>query len=220
MTTRGIALRGAALRLGVAAFVTALVASPHSSCGGDAPSLTTRSARFPAVRTATAEFAQEREVSLVDEVLHANGTLALAAPASFRLDLTTPEPMALIAAGAAMTVVDAHGNTLAVPPEVAGLAAFARTLTDLLLGARPPQGFSEAWRDPDTVVLTPPAEATSPFTEIALHFPASGPIPEEITLRERGGDHTVIRLHQIALNPPLDAARFEAPAAPKGSPRP
>jgi len=181
------------------------------------PSLAARAARFPALRTATAGFAQEREVSLVDEVLRADGSLALAAPASFRLDLTTPEPMALIAAGPTMLVVDARGKTLPLPPEVAGLAAFARTLTDLLLGARPPQGFGEAWRDADTVVLTPAAETASPFSEITLRFPPSGPLPEEITLRERGGDRTIIRLHDIALNPVLDPARFATPAA-KGSP--
>jgi outer membrane lipoprotein-sorting protein len=196
--------------------LAALIASaPHGAA--ETPSLAARAAHFPALRTATAGFAQEREVSLVDEVLRAEGTLALAAPASFRLDLTTPEPMALIAAGPTMLVVDAQGKTLSLPPEVAGLAEFARTLTDLMLGARAPQGFTEAWRDADTVVLMPRAEAASPFTEIALRFPASGPLPEEIMLRERGGDRTIIRLHDIALNPVVDPARFAPPAA-KGSP--
>jgi outer membrane lipoprotein-sorting protein len=182
-----------------------------------APSLASRAARFPALRTATATFAQEREVSLVDDVLHAGGTLALAAPASFRLDLDTPEKMALVAAGATLTVVDAEGKTLSIPADVAGLAAFARTLTDLLLGARPPRGFHEAWRGADTVVLTPDADTASPFVEITLRFPADGPVPEEIGLRERGGDRTTIHLHDIVVNPPLDPARFAPPAA-KGPP--
>lgn len=208
MTTR-------AITLGLIVVAAAVATATHGTAA--TPSLATRAARFAAVRTATADFAQEREVSLVDEVLRAEGTLALAAPASFRLDLTTPEAMALIAAGATMTVTDAHGKTLPLPPEVAGLAAFARTLTDLLLGARPPQGFTEAWRDADTVVLAPESDTANPFTEITLRFPASGPLPEEITLRERGGDRTIIRLHRIVLNPPLDPARFQTPPAPKGS---
>ena len=189
----------------------------HGAAESPAPSLATRAARFPALRTATADFAQEREVSLVDEVLHAQGTLTLAAPTSFRLDLTAPEAMALIAAGPAIAVVDAEGKSLPLPPEVVGLAAFARTLTDLLLGARSPEGFAQDWRDPNTVVLRPQQEGTSPFTEITLRFPASGPLPEEIVMRERGGDRTTIRLHGIALNPPLDPARFQTPSAAEGS---
>jgi outer membrane lipoprotein-sorting protein len=168
------------------------------------------------VTAATADFVQEREVSLVDEVLHARGTLALAAPASFRLDLTAPEAMTLVAAGTTMTVVDASGKTMPVPAEFAGLAAFARTLTDLLLGARPPHGFAEAWRDPETVVLTPDAATTSPFSEITLRFAASGPLPESIVMRERGGDRTTIRLEHVTLNPTIDPARF-APSGAKGS---
>jgi outer membrane lipoprotein-sorting protein len=208
-------MRTHAFRVGLAVLLVIPAVPP--AFASDAPSLAARAARFSAVRTATADLTQEREVSLVDEVLRADGTIALAAPASFRLDLTAPEPMTLIAAGQAIAVVDARGKTLPLPPEVAGLAAFAHTLTDLLLGAHAPQGFREAWRDADTVVLTPAAETASPFSEIALRFPASGPIPEEITLRERGGDRTVIRLHHIALNPALDAARFAPSAAPKGS---
>ncbi len=182
------------------------------------PSLATRAARFPAVQTATAVFAQEREVSLVDEVLHASGTLTLAAPSSVRLDMDAPEKMALVAAGATMIVVDAQGKTLPIPPEVAGLAAFARTLTDLLLGSRAPRGFREEWRGTDTVVLTPEGDAASPFSEITLRFPANGPLPEEVALRERGGDRTTIRLRDVVLNPPLDPTRFAPPPAAKGSP--
>jgi outer membrane lipoprotein-sorting protein len=116
-----------------------------------------------------------------------------------------------------MTVVDTAGKTLPIPPEVAGLAAFAQTLTDLLLGARPPRGFREAWDGADTVVLTPESDTASPFTEITLRFPADGPLPREITLRERGGDRTTIRLHDVSMNPPLDPALFTPPAT-KGSP--
>ena len=194
--------------------LTMLVATATPAAAEAPPSsLAARAARFPALRTATADFAQEREVSLVDEILHAQGTLALSAPASFRLDLTAPEAMALIVAGHALTVVDAQGKTLPLPAEVADLAAFAHTLTDLLLGARSPEGFAEDWRGPNTVVLTPQQATASPFAEITLRFPASGPLPEEITMRERGGDRTTIRLRGITLNPPLDPARFQAPPA-------
>lgn len=191
----------------------ASAAEPKAGAAATAPALATRTARFPAFRTATADFTQEREVSLVDETLHAAGKLALAAPAAFRLDLTTPEPFSLIAEGAQVVVVDAQGKTLPLPPEVAGLAAFARTLTDLLIGARAPAGFTETWRDADTVVLVPQSDAASPFTEITLHFPSDGPLPETIAMRERGGDRTTIRLRAIVLNPALDPARFRAPAA-------
>ena len=91
--------------------------------------------------------------------------------------------------------------------------AFARTLTDLLLGQRAPEGFREAWRDPDTAVLTPTADTASPFVEITLGFPADGPLPTTITLRERGGDRTTIRLRNVALNPALDPARFQTTPA-------
>ncbi len=197
----------------------ALVAAclPFGDAGAEnLPSLATRAARFPAVRTATAAFSQEREVSLVDEVLRARGTIALAAPASFRLDVTAPEPMTLVTAGATTTVVDAAGKATAIPAEFAGLAAFARTLTDLLLGNRAPGGFREEWRDSDTVVLTPTSADAGPFSEITLAFPANAPLPHTITLRERGGDRTTIRLVDPALNQPLDPARFQPPA-PRGN---
>jgi hypothetical protein len=67
------------------------------------------------------------------------------------------------------------------------------------------------------VVLKPDPETTSPFTEITLRFPTSGPLPDEIAMRERGGDRTTIRLRHVALNPPLDPGRFATPVA-KGSP--
>lgn len=200
------------------ATVGAALATPLVSAAAPAaaPSLATRAARFPRVERATADFVQEREVSLVDEVLHARGTLALAAPASFRLDLSAPEAMTLLAAGNAMTVVDADGKTMPVPAEYTGLATFARTLTDLLLGTRAPHGFGETWRDADTVVLTPGADTASPFTEITLRFSPQGPLPETIAMRERSGDRTTIRLEHVVLNPTLDPARFAAPSV-KGS---
>lgn len=175
--------------------------------------LAARAARFPAFRTATAALEQEREVSLVDEVLKAAGTIALAAPASFRLDLTAPEPLTMIADGSTVTVVDGSGKTLPIPPEVAGLASFARTLTDLLLGNRSPEGFTQRWTDADTVTLTPAAGTPSPFTEITLRFPPDGPLPTTIAMRERGGDRTTIRLRAIVLNPSIDPARLAAPDA-------
>jgi outer membrane lipoprotein-sorting protein len=197
--------------LWAAVLATATPAAAESTGASPAPSLATRAARFPALRTATAALVQEREVSLVDEVLRAEGTIALAAPDSFRLDLTAPEPLTMLAEGQTITVVDAVGKTLPIPAEVAGLASFARTLTDLLLGARSPAGFTQAWRDPDTVVLVPAPDAASPFTEITLHFPADGPLPETIAMRERGGDRTTIRLHAVVVNPPLDPGRLKRP---------
>ncbi len=191
-----------------------VLAAGGLAAAGGAPSLASRAARFPPLRTATAEFDQEREVSLVDEVLRAKGRLALAAPASFRLDLIAPQPLTLIAEDKTLTVQDAEGKTLPLPPEFAGLATFARTLTDLLLGSRSPEGFDQTWRDADTVVLVPQPGTTSPFTEITLRFAPKGQLPDEIEMRERGGDRTTIRLHDVALN--VSAAR-NAPVA-GGSP--
>jgi len=200
----------------IAAAVLALLAGTAVIADAAPPSLASRAARFPKVERATADFVQEREVSLVDELLHARGTIALAAPASFRLDLTEPDRMTLVAAGAAMTVVDTDGKAMAVPAEYAGLAAFARTLTDLLLGTRAPHGFGETWRDDDTVVLTPAGDTASPFAEITLRFSPRSPLPETVVLRERNGDRTTMRLEHVVLNPALDPARFAAPSA-KGS---
>jgi outer membrane lipoprotein-sorting protein len=198
-------------RRAAAALVGLFVASAaaHAATAADpAPSLATRAARFPKVTTATADFVQERHVSLVDDVLRARGTLTLAAPASFRLDLREPEPMTLVASGASVTVVDANGTATAIPAEYTGLASFAHTLTDLLLGTHAPHGFHEAWHGPDTVVLTPDADTTSPFDEITLTFPPDGPLPSTIAMREHGGDRTTIQLERVALNPVLDPARF------------
>jgi hypothetical protein len=126
--------------------------------------------------------------------------LRLAAPATFRLDLTSPEALALTADGNVVTVRDAHGQSLPLPPEVAGVAAFARTLTDLLLGSRTPPGFSERWEKPDVVALVPQDDRTSPFAEIRLEFAPNGQLPESIVLRERGGDRTTIRLRNVVVN--------------------
>jgi outer membrane lipoprotein-sorting protein len=180
--------------------------------------LATRASRFPPLRTATASLAQEREVSLVDEVLRAEGVIALAAPASFRLDLTTPEPLTMIADGSTVTVIDAAGKSLPIPPEVTGLAGFAQTLTDVMLGNRPPAGFTQRWDDADTVRLAAGDDVARPFAEITLRFPADGPLPTTIEMRERGGDRTTIRLREIVLNPSLDPKRLRAQPAGKGTP--
>lgn len=205
-------------RVAVATLLLLVASTLLARADGPAPSLATRAARFPAVRTATADFTQEREVSLVDEVLRASGTIALAAPASFRLDIAAPEPMTLVTAGTTTTVIDAAGKATAIPAEFAGLAAFAQTLTDLLLGNRAPGGFREEWRDPNTVVLTPTSADTGPFSEITLAFPPNAPLPQTITLRERAGDRTTIRLADPALNQPIDPARFQPPPS-KGNER-
>jgi outer membrane lipoprotein-sorting protein len=164
-------------------------------------SLTSRAARFPPVRSASADFTQEREVSLVDEVLRASGTLSLQAPEAMRLVLVAPEHLTLVADGMTVTLLDASGTPLPVPPEFASFGRFARTLTELLLGSHSPERFfDERWQGPDAVTLTP-RDAANPFAEIALRFSPVGPLPEEIVLRERTGDRTIIRLSAIRLNP-------------------
>ena len=192
---------GAAL----AALVIGIAAS-----GAESQTLAARAARFPAVRTVTAILEQEREVSLVDEILRARGTLVLAAPAAMRLDLTEPEPLTLIAAGGAVTVLDADGAPRPVPAEAAGLARFARTMTDLLLGRAAPAGFQEHWEDDDTVALSAD-EASAPFAAIHLRFAPDRPLPIEIVLVERGGDRTTIRLRDVRVDAPVDAARLRLP---------
>src|SRR5206468_417884 len=57
------------------ALVIALVVTTAEAATSEHLSLAARAARFPRVDTATADFAQEREVSLVEDVLHARGTL-------------------------------------------------------------------------------------------------------------------------------------------------
>jgi outer membrane lipoprotein-sorting protein len=163
-----------------------------------APSLAARAARFPAVRAARASFEQEREVSLVEEVVRARGSIALRAPDTMRLDLTEPESLTLVATGSRVTVLDANGATVPLPPEASGLADFARELTALLLTGRPSAPVEERWDGPDAVTLVPQA-GRGPFAEIALRFPSDAPVPREIVLRERGGDHTTIRLRGLQL---------------------
>jgi len=187
----------------VAAGAAAVAGGPAVTAATEAaePSLAGRAARFPPVRSARADFMQEREVSLVDEVLRASGTLSLQAPEAMRLVLVAPERLTLVADGATVTLLDASGTPLPVPPEFSSFGHFARTLTDLLLGGRSPERFfEEHWQGPDAVSLTP-HDAANPFAEIALRFPPVGPLPEEIVLRERTGDRTIIRLRAIRLNP-------------------
>jgi outer membrane lipoprotein-sorting protein len=178
-------------------------------------SLAARAARFPPVRAVVADFAQEREVSLVDEVLRAGGTIMLKAPAAMRLELTQPEPLVLVANGAKVTVLDAEGTPLPLPPEMSGIARFARELTELLLGGKTNERFDEHWEGADFVRLGARDER-SPFAEITLRFPAAGPLPDEIVLRERSGDRTTIRLSAVQLNPALDDTRFRIDAAGRG----
>ena len=48
-----------------------------------------------------------------------------------------------------------------------------------------------------------------------MRFQPDGPLPQTITMRERSGDRTTIRLERVVLDPALDPARFTVPA-PKG----
>ena len=168
-------------------------------------SLASRAARFPAVASARAEFVQEREVSLVDEILRARGTIALTAPDSMRLDLVEPERITIMTAGATVTVLDADGKPVPLPAEVSGFAQFGRALNELMLGRKAPDRFDEEWHGPDAVTLVP-QDASAPFTEITMRFPPDRPLPEEIVLHERGGDRTTIRLNALEVRPRRDGA--------------
>jgi outer membrane lipoprotein-sorting protein len=174
----------------------------------DAPpqSLAARARRFPPFTSARAAFDQERQVSLVDEVLRASGTIALRAPDHMRLELTAPETLTIAVDGDTLTVLDAKGAPIAVPPEFSGFARFGHVLTDLMLGQKAPDLFHEEWHGPDAVTLRTDA-AEAPFSDITLRFPAGSQLPTEIVMRERGGDTTTIRMRPLP----------EAPAT-KGAP--
>jgi len=181
---------------------TLVLSTSAHAAQGDAPSLATRARRFPPFTSARAAFEQEREVSLVDEVLRASGTIALRAPNHIRLELTAPESLTIAVDGDTLTVLDAKGAVIAVPPEVSGFARFGHVLTDLMLGEKGPDLFREEWHGPDAVTLRTDA-AEAPFTEISLRFPSEGRLPTEIVLRERGGDKTTIRMRALPdLDPP------------------
>ncbi len=199
-------------RLTIAAGLVLLAAPLLTGAGGPTPpSLAARAARFPVLRSATAAFTQEREVSLVGEVLHARGTIALLAPAAMRLDLVEPEAMAILVNGTAVAVLDAQQVPLPVPAELSGIARFARELTELLFGVKAPDRFVEEWIGPETVTLVP-RHAAIPFAAIVMRFAPDLPLPVAIELRERNGDRTTIHLAEVQLNPPLDDARFRLPA--------
>jgi outer membrane lipoprotein-sorting protein len=172
-------------------------------------SLASRAARFPPVESARAQFSQEREVSLVDEVLHARGTLALKAPDSMRLELTEPERITILADGTTVTVLDSNGQPVPLPPEMSGFGQFGRSLNELMLGRKAPEQFTERWENRDTVTLVPES-AAAPFSEITLRFPPDRPLPAEIVLRERNGDRTTIRME--ALEVTTAASPTTAPA--------
>jgi outer membrane lipoprotein-sorting protein len=217
VTARRVRARTARLTSGIGlAAIAALACVAIPVVRGQAAesewSLAARAARFPKVRSASAAFTQEREVSLVDEVLRASGMLALKAPDAMHLELTSPEPLTLIATGSAVAVLDAGGKPVPVPAELSGLPRFARDLTDLLLGGRIAGRFAERWDSPDAVVLTPREEG-GPFVEVALRFPAGRALPEEIVLRERGGDRTTIRLHDVETNGRIRPELFRLPRA-------
>jgi outer membrane lipoprotein-sorting protein len=161
-----------------------------------APSLAARSERFPPITHSRAIFEQEREVSLVDEVLRASGVIEFRAPSHMRLELTAPEAMTIVVDGDVLTVLDAEGAPIAVPPEFSGFARFGHVLTDLMLGAKGPGQVREEWHGPDAVTLRPTDDA-APFSEIALRFAPDGPFATEVVLRERGGDRTTIHLRPL-----------------------
>ncbi len=161
------------------------------------PSLAARAKRFPPVTESRAAFEQEREVSLVDEVLRASGVITLRAPDHMRLELTAPDRLTIAMDGDRMQVLDAQGKVIPVPPEFSGFARFGRVLTDLMLGGKALERFREEWHGPDAVTLRPEDANASPFSEVTLRFPPDGPLANEIVLRESGGDRTTIRLRQL-----------------------
>jgi outer membrane lipoprotein-sorting protein len=215
------ARRAAASRPGrsAVALVAAGICAALAARAGTAAelSLAARAARFPALASARADFIQEREVSLVDEVLRAEGALTLAAPDRMQLVLTAPERLTIAAAGDAVTVLDADGKPLPLPPELSGVTQFARALTDLLLGGRTSHAFAETWAGPDAVRLVP-ADAASPFAAIALRFPANAPLPEEVVLTERNGDRTTIRLRALEVTPRDPGGKAPTHPAPAKAP--
>jgi len=172
-------------------------AARQSEAGAAAPqSLAARARRFPPVTTARALFEQEREVSLVDEVLRASGTIEFRAPDHMRLALTAPETMTIAVDGDTLTVLDAAGAPVAVPPEFSGFTRFGHVMTDLMLGGKGPEQFREEWHGPDAVTLRP-SDPAAPFSEVELRFAPDGPFATDVVLRERGGDRTTIHLRPL-----------------------
>ena len=185
------------LALCAAAVATAAAWGRAAHAESDASrSLAARARRFPPLTSVRATFEQEREVSLVDEVLRATGVIALRAPDHMRLELTAPEPLTIAVDGETLTVLDARGTPVAVPPEFSGFARFGRVMTDLMLGGKGPAELREEWHGPDAVTLVTQGSA-SPFSDIELRFPPDGRLPTEIVLRERGGDRTTIRMRPL-----------------------
>lgn len=189
----------------LAVLTAASIAVAATAATADAPlSLAARARRFPAFISARAAFEQERQVSLVDEVLRASGTIALRAPDHMRLELTAPETLTIAVDGDTLTVLDAKGAPIAVPPEFSGFARFGHVLTDLMLGQKAPDLFHEEWHGRDAVTLRTDAPE-APFSDITLHFPTDGRLPIEIVMRERGGDTTTIRMRSLPDAPPGSA---------------
>lgn len=176
--------------------VLAAVSAAHAA----EPSLASRAAHFGGIRAATADLEQEREVSLVNDVLRARGRISLRPPDAMRLELVEPEVLTIVSEGAQVTVLDAAGKIVPLPAEASGLARFAQDLNGLLLGGRAPAGLTERWSGPDTVTLTA-SDPASPFAIITLAFPPTEALPTEIVLHERAGDRTTIRLRNIRLAP-------------------
>ena len=132
-------------------------------------------------------------------------------PASFRLDLTAPEPMTLDRRGRDHDRRRRARQGDAVPAEFAGPRRVRATLTDLLLGTQPPQGFTEAWRDADTVVLTSDADAASPFSEITLALRGERPAPRsDRHARARRRSHRPFACEHVALNPAARSGALRA----------
>jgi outer membrane lipoprotein-sorting protein len=152
-----------------------------------------------------AELRQVRHISLTDEDIASDGTLAFKPPHAFRLAYTTPEPQELVVDGDSLWVVlpsERQATRYPFSADEPGSEVFllfggkGGTLDDAFEVAQEPWGeYGQALR-----LMPRNVEPGYPIEEIRLVVGKNG-LPERLFYREVTGDTVVIVFTRFRKNP-------------------
>lgn len=166
------------------------------------------------IRTMTCSFSQTKHLAMLRDEMKSTGTMAFVSPSRLRWEYTSPYSYRFIFNGdrvyvgndAGSNVIDTRSNRMF--GEIARL--IINTVTGHIIDSADDFTFALTTGDrASTFTLTPrKRELRQLIGSIDLTFDNTTSNIQSVTLREKNGDYTDIRLHDIQLNKPVDEKLF------------
>jgi outer membrane lipoprotein-sorting protein len=168
-------------------------------------------ARLHAIAGLTAQYDEEKHISLLKRPLASHGSIYFAAPNWLLRRVERPEPSAVLLQGDTLQISDATGTRRVDLQQSAALRQFVSTFVHVLAGERAALDalydvhFSARKSGGWNLVLVPRQADLKRFIARA-EFEGHGGVVERMSVHESNGDATVMRFSQVDLDVRFDDA--------------